>query len=352
MPTDHDTTPAHGNGDGDNDAAERDQLTVPADADGMRLDKFLADFGAELSRSAATRLIKDGGVTVDGETLKKPSETVVAGQVVSYVPPAPPPSELVPEDIPLDILYEDDDVVAINKPPGMVTHPATLHMSGTLANALAFRYAQLSDLHHDPTRVGIVHRLDRDTSGVILAARDEWVHFRIGRQFEKREIEKCYLAMVHGHPHDDEFVVDAPIGRHPKHREMQTIRQDGRAALTVFRVLHRLTSPVGPLAWVECRPKTGRTHQIRVHMKHAGFPLLADPMYTNNREVPLWSRFGDDRPEGANPDEPVLRRHALHAWWIEFFHPRRVERLRIEAPLPDDLARLLAAVRAWTATHR
>lgn len=340
-------------------------LTVTAELAGLRLDKFITVASGRVSRMVAARIIKEGLASVDGNVAQKPAEPVQAGQQVVFALPPPSPPKLQPEAIPLDIIFEDADLIVVNKSAGMVTHPATTFYRGTLANALAYHFAKLSDFHGDPTRVGIVHRLDRDTSGVILCAKDEWVHYKLSRQFEKRLVTKRYLAIVYGRVEFDETIIDAPLARHPKHREMMHVAEHGREAVTRVVVLERFRR----FTFVECFPKTGRTHQIRVHLLSLGHPIVADFQYARTRRPPRWADFGLPAPSSAagsvpgsaadspTPDigdvdvvaarrEWVLPRQALHAASIAFTHPRTHAQRTFSAPLPSDMQVLLDLLRA------
>jgi 23S rRNA pseudouridine1911/1915/1917 synthase len=242
-----------------------------------------------------------------------------------------------PEEIPLDILFEDDELVAINKPAKMVVHPARGHWSGTLTSALAFHFQKLSTLG-GPTRPGVVHRLDRETSGVILIAKNDLTHFSLTSQFAKRTIEKEYFAIVAGSPDHDRDVIEAPIGVHPYQREKMAIRgghSTSRAARTFYEVVERFRG----FAAMRVIPHTGRTHQIRLHLCHMGCPVLCDRMYGGRGRITRGDLLG------TVDDEIVLDRHALHARRLKFTHPTTNQPIEIEAPLPDDMQRVLAILR-------
>ncbi len=339
-----------------------------ADADGLRhlridirralpnrrLDKYLAGRLGELSRTSLQQYIRSGAVTVNGKVVK-PSYTIAAHDVIEMLLPEPEEKVIAPEDIPVEIVYEDDDIIAVNKQAGLVVHPARGNPSGTLLNALAWYFQQhgagLGDLPASGGwyRPGIVHRLDRDTTGVMLLAKTEMALWRLGRQFELRQVHKTYLALVHGIVELDEDVIDAPIGSHPRLRERYAVhRGTGREfpgvvkqAVTRYHVLQRLTE-TGKIAagfsLLRLHPKTGRTHQLRVHMSAIGHPVVGDRVYGGG---PLYASQLEGRPDVA--EGPILTRQGLHAWSIEFAHPRTGKEMRLSAPPADDL---LEAVRA------
>ena len=293
-----------------------------------RLDKFLADHVPDLSRSAAQRLIDSGKVTVNGEWLKasykvRPGDLVVAQLTVEEE------TELVAEAIPLDIVYEDEHLVVVNKAPGMVVHPAPGHAGGTLVNALLARYPALASRGGE--RPGIIHRLDRDTSGLIVVALQEKVRRALQRQFKERLVDKAYLALLDGHLHPAWGRIEAPIGRDPHHRQRMAVLSGGREAVTEYHVLEQFAHQVGPAAGayslVEAQPHTGRTHQIRVHFASIGHPVVGDAVYGRRRA-----------------SLPAARQ-LLHARRLGFKHPATGHRLDLEAPLPGDLAAVLDLLR-------
>ena len=295
-------------------------LAVPPRAAGVRLDRFLADVPAVGTRSQAKRLVDAGRVTVDGAT-RKSAFALRAGARVEIVLPEPLPLEVAPEPLPLAILHEDEDLVAIDKPPGLVVHPAPGARRGTLVNALVHRFGVTGV--GAPDRPGIVHRLDRDTSGVLLVARTPAALEALARQFRARTVEKRYLAVVRGALEPASGTIDRPIGRHPTARKQMSVRsRRGRPAVTHWTVLERL--PGATL--VRLRPETGRTHQLRVHLAALGHPILGDRVYG-----------GGGGPSAA--------RQALHAEAIAFDHPRTGRRVTLRAPLPADLDELLRRLR-------
>jgi 23S rRNA pseudouridine1911/1915/1917 synthase len=273
----------------------------------------------ELTRSRVKRLIDDGHIRVNGELAKAGVRLEPGQRVMVDVPPPSAPSAKA-ESIPLDILFEDPDIVVINKPAGMTVHPAPGHAAHTLVNAILAHCTDLSGVG-GVQRPGIVHRLDRDTSGVILVAKNDAAHNSLARQLKERRVEKTYLALVDGTPKPAEGVIDAPIARDPRNRQRMAIVEDGRESVTAYRVVERLPS----YALVEARPKTGRTHQIRVHLAAIGHPIAGDRLYGH-----------------ASRD---ISRQFLHAWRIAFTHPRTGVRINFEAPIPPDLAAVLTRLR-------
>lgn len=303
---------------------ERHEWVVDPHQAGERLDRFLTARAELGSRSQVQRLIADAAIRVNARTVK--AGTILrAGDRITAERRPPPPSQVEPEAIALDVLYEDEVLLAINKPPGLVVHPAPGHWRGTLVSALLHRWPAASrDLN--PDRLGIVHRLDKDTSGVLLVARTAEALTELGRQFRGRTVRKQYLALTWGTPRLPRGVIDQPIGRHPVQRKRMAIRPNGREARTRYEVLERFAR----VSLIRAFPETGRTHQIRVHLAALGCPIVADPVYARPRA---------DVPGG-------MARQALHAERIEFTHPGSGTALRIEAPLPADFVAALAALRA------
>ncbi len=288
-------------------------LTCTASQRAPRLDRWLAIQWPQFSRARWQKALAAGLIRVNG-SVAGAADPVAAGDIVTALPPpaSAPPAHAAPEDIPLEILHEDDDLLCLNKPPGLVVHPAAGHWQGTLVNAILHHCASVSD-GGDPLRPGIVHRLDKDTSGCILVAKNDAAHAALARQFAERTAQKTYLAVVRGHPRATAGVVTGAIARHPVHRQRMAIsRHPGaRAAETTWKVL----TSAGNLSLLECRPKTGRTHQIRVHLKHLGHPIAGDRVY------------------GGGADFP---RQLLHAWKLAVDHPQTGRRLEFTAPVPDD----------------
>ncbi len=288
---------------------------------GQRLDIALAGL-AGISRAQARRWIDEDRVRVN-QAACRPAQRLHSGDALEAVPPEPLPSPLEPEAIPLSILYEDEDLMVIDKPAGLVVHPAHGHPSGTLVNALLHHCRNLSGIG-GVLRPGIVHRLDRGTSGAMVVAKRDSAHRALAEQFHAHTIERVYHALVRGIPGRDSGCVDRPIGRHPRDRKRMAVRENsGRAARTAWGVLARF--PRHSRAWLELRPETGRTHQIRVHLAAEGMPIFGDPVYGRSQA-----------------EERALGRPALHASVLAFDHPRSGARQRFEAPLPPELRDLLA----------
>lgn len=293
---------------------------------GVRLDKLLASEAPGLSRSAAQSLIASGHVRVNGQATKA-SYKARPGDVVTVYLPSAEPTVPVAQAIPLSIVYEDDFLVVVDKPAGMVVHPAPGHAEGTLVNAVLARYPELASSGDE--RPGIVHRLDRDTSGLIVVARNEKVRRALQRQFQQHTVKKVYLALLHGILQPSWGRIEAPLGRDPHHRQRIAVLPGGRDAVTEYHVLETFHSsgPLGDLTLVTAEPQTGRTHQIRVHFASIGHPVAGDQTYGRRR--------------GALP----LPRQFLHAWRLGFVHPVTGQRLGLEAPLPADLAGVLELLR-------
>lgn len=313
------------------------ELTVPPGAQKMRLDLFLTQVLDGYSREQIRRAVQEGGAEVDGRVLR-PSYRLKEGQRIRFSIPEPVADGPVPEAIPLDVVYEDDLLVVINKPAGMVVHPARGHWTGTLTTALAHHFRALSDIG-GPTRPGIVHRLDRDTSGVIMVAKTNAAHMKLSAQWADRSVTKEYLAITSGVPDRDRDWIRQPIGHHPYSREKMAIRSDhstSREAETFYEVLQRFHR----FALVKALPKTGRTHQIRVHLDHIRCPVLCDKLYGGRSTITAAQLHGEQDSDGA----PLLDRQALHASRLEIEHPKTGERMIFEAPLPADMQRVLDAL--------
>lgn len=311
---------------------------VPGESKGVRLDQFLAGLHGELSRSRLKALIEEGRVLVDGAPAKA-SRKLQGGESVSLVIPPSPPSTALAEDLPLRLLHEDEDVVVVDKAAGVVVHPAAGVHGGTLVNALLFHVEDLEGAPGEEGRPGIVHRLDKETSGCLVVAKNDPALRSLQQSFKERVVEKRYLALVHGNPREDSYTLDTPYGRHPTDRVRFTGRRPTgpeRRAVTHVVVRERFRGA----ALVEVDLETGRTHQIRVHLSESGHPLLADKVYGGaRREVRLPG--GDPIRKAA----AAIGRQALHAWRLSFPHPRTGEEMRFEAPIPEDFERALAILR-------
>lgn len=313
-------------------------LTARIKLEGQRLDHYLVAQFSDFSRSVIQKVIDAGAVQVNGQQVKA-SYKVRSGDQIRIWLPAPTHDLPVPEDIPLDILYEDDYFAVINKPADMVVHPAKGNWSGTLVNALQFRFSQLSHANGD-YRPGIVHRLDRDTSGVILVAKEENAHRNLSLQFEHRKIFKEYTAICAGVADRDSDYIELRITRHPHDRTKMSVtddEEDGKDACSYYEVKERFAG----YSLIRINPRTGRTHQIRVHLASIGCPVLADKMYSG-RDCLRLSDLTDVDPE---QDEVLMPRQALHATRLRFYHPHMRDIVEVEAPLPPEFQKTLAALR-------
>jgi len=312
-----------------------EKLEVAECDSGERLDMFISRSVAGLTRSRAKRLIELEHVTVDAN-VAKPSHHVKAGERITVRIPPPEEPTAVPQQIPLDVIHEDADIIVVNKPAGLVVHPAAGHPDGTLVNALLAHCDDLSGVGGE-LKAGIVHRLDVGTSGAIVAAKNDAAHVSLQKQFQDRTVEKIYCALVLGSMRGESGAFDAAIGRHRSERKrISSHTRKGRAALTEWRALERFGKD---LSWVEIDLKTGRTHQIRVHFAEAGHALVGDPLYGGERKL---KRISDAR---ARELVSSLDRPALHAWKLSIDHPRTGERMQFMAPLPEDIGDLLESLR-------
>ncbi|HPE15495.1 MAG TPA: RluA family pseudouridine synthase [Oscillospiraceae bacterium] len=293
-------------------------LTVTAEPDGLRADTLLAGAVPDLTRSAAQRLLEGGLVTSGGRTVRK-NDRIPAGTLLAVSLPEPEPIEAAPQAIALDVVYEDGDLIVVNKPVGMVVHPAPGHADGTLVNALLFHCGDSLSGIGGAKRPGIVHRIDRDTSGLILAAKNDFSHLALAAQLKDHTMARTYDAVVRGGLRDDEGTVDAPIARDPKNRKRMAVVPGGRRAVTHYEVVSRYEGATH----VRCRLETGRTHQIRVHMAYIGHPLLGDRVY------------------GAKKPYPGLPGQCLHASALRFTHPRTGKVMELACPLPDYFVNVL-----------
>ena len=320
-------------------------ITVEARAHGWRVDHYLSRLFPNFSRALFQKAIEQQAILVNGIPVKT-SRRLRMNDRLSVRLPELPDRTLPPEDIPLHILYEDDYFVVLNKQPGLIVHPGKGNYRGTLAGALQFHFDRLSDVAGQ-LRPGIVHRLDRDTSGVLVIAKDNQVHHRLSGQFERREVTKEYLAIARGNFELDEDEIATHLCINPRHREKMMVCEPGgnsRPAVTRYAVAERYAG----FTVVRLFPKTGRTHQLRVHLQHLGHPIVADRLYGGGARLTL----GDLAPDGAAADEPaatdgqevLIARQALHARRLAFRHPHSGKELEFEAPLPDDIERALAAL--------
>jgi 23S rRNA pseudouridine1911/1915/1917 synthase len=322
------------------------EFEVKPRTDGKRIDAYLASRFTNYSRRVIQKVIDAEAVVVNGRPVKA-SYRVRAGDVISVRLPELPETAPVPEEIPIEVLYDDEVLTVVNKPPGMVTHPARGNWRGTLVNALQFHFDTLSTLAGEH-RPGIVHRLDRDTSGLLVVVKDVRIHARLAAQFERRQVEKEYLAVVHGVPERDCDYIERAIGFHPTSREKMAIRapeDGGKEAVTFYQVLERFAN----FALVRCRPLTGRTHQIRIHLTHIGHPIVADKLYSGRDRITLADVVPPERRRVLTADESettLIDRQALHAHRLRFEHPQTGRELEVTAPLPADMQRVLEALRS------
>ena len=299
------------------------RLTVPGEDGGVRLDSFLAASLPELTRSAAARLIETGQVTVDGRTASK-SARLYGGEAVEVALPEPEAIEALPQEIPLDVAYEDGDVIVVNKPAGLVVHPAPGHPDGTLVNALLYHCGDSLSGVGGALRPGIVHRIDRDTSGLIIAAKNDAAHQSLAAQLQDHTLARTYECIVTGSLREEAGAVDAPIGRHRTDRKKMAVTdRGGKRAVTHWEVLERFPG----YTYVRCRLETGRTHQIRVHMAYIGHPIYGDTVY------------------GAKKPVPGLTGQCLHAVGLRFVHPRTGEQVEVSCPLDEEFAAVLEKLR-------
>jgi 23S rRNA pseudouridine1911/1915/1917 synthase len=306
----------------------RFRAIIPAALDGVRLDRALASLTPEHSRSFLAKLIDDGRVILAGRAATKPSQRVETGQELELDVPPPAASTVESQELPLTILFEDSDLVVIDKPAGLVVHPAAGHPDGTLVNALLFHVKDLSGIGGE-LRPGIVHRLDKDTSGVMIIAKHDEAHRRLTAAWNTDRVSKEYLALVYGTPSEERGTVDAPIGRDPRDRKKMAVVPGGRKAVTEYEVVERLRY----VSLLRLRLRTGRTHQIRVHLKHLGHPIVGDPAYSG----PQWRGIPDKKVQKVVSSFP---RQALHAVSV------RVDERVFVAPVPEDMRVLLANLRA------
>ncbi|MEB6548114.1 RluA family pseudouridine synthase [Heyndrickxia sporothermodurans] len=285
-----------------------------------RIDKVISALNEEWSRSQVQQWLKEGHVTVNGKNVKANYKCMINDQLVIEIP-EPEELDVEAEEMNLDIYYEDGDVLVVNKPKGMVVHPAPGHTSGTLVNGLMAHCTDLSGIN-GVMRPGIVHRIDKDTSGLLMVAKNDFSHERLVNQLVDKSVTRKYFAIVHGNIPHDYGTIDAPIGRDPVDRQRMTVVDSGKHAVTHFRVLDRFND----FTFVECQLETGRTHQIRVHMKYIGFPLAGDPKYGPRKTL-------------------SINGQALHAGVLGFVHPRTEKYMEFEAPLPEDFLQLIQSLK-------
>lgn len=310
------------------------EFNFPPDAEPLRLDVFLSRQLAEETRAAVQRFIETGNVLVDGKPAKA-SLKLKGGELVQVDIPEPQAAEPLPEEIPLEVLYEDHDLIVINKPAGLVVHPGAGNSTGTLVNALLAHCTDLSGIGGE-LRPGIVHRLDKDTSGVLVAAKNDRTHQALSAQFGVHSVKRVYQALVYGCPAEDRGKIEGIIGRHPTERlRLSGKARSGKQAVTRWRVVERYDK----VSMVELRLETGRTHQIRVHMSEAGFPLLGDQLY------PDGGRFNNIKDPQLRKMITTLGRQALHARTLGFIHPTTGEYLEFSVEMPEDMATLVAYLR-------
>ena len=311
-------------------------LDVTDTSVGERLDKFVGE-REDISRSMAAKLIEDGCVTVCGKPSSKNYKLRV-DDVVEIVYPEPEPCEAVAENIPLDVVYEDSDIIVINKPEGMIVHPATGIYTGTLVNALLYHCGESLSGIGGVARPGIVHRIDKDTSGLLVVAKNDDAHTHLSAQIKVHDVSRVYYAIVTGNVKDDVGTIDKPIGRHPTDRKKMAVILDtsrrAREAITHYEVIERFTLPTGRFTLVRCKLETGRTHQIRVHMASIGHALVGDEVYGG----------GKTKFEGAN--KALINGQCLHAAHLELTHPKTHEKMTFSAPLPQNFEGLLEKLRA------
>lgn len=293
--------------------------TVTSEQNKMRIDKLLTALNEERSRSQIQLWISDGYVTVNGNPVKA-NYKCESGDEIEWRIPEVKKMEIEPEEIPLDIVYEDDDLLVVNKPRGMVVHPSAGHHSGTLVNALLHHCDDLSGIN-GVERPGIVHRIDKDTSGLLIVAKNDQAHLSLSEQLSKREVDRIYIALVHGAIPHGTGMVDAPIGRDPKNRQRMAVVDDGKHAITHFRVMKRFPD----YSFIECKLETGRTHQIRVHMNYIGYPLVGDPLYGPRKTLDLNGQ-------------------ALHAKEVGFTHPTTGKWMHFSTDIPEYFSEALKII--------
>jgi 23S rRNA pseudouridine1911/1915/1917 synthase len=315
-----------------------------AEHSGMRLDRFLAASLPDLSRSRLQALLAEGAVKRDHETIRDGNWRVKPGQIYEIAVPEPTPAVPQAQAIPLSVVYEDEDLIVIDKPAGLVVHPAAGNPDGTLVNALIAHCGASLGGVGGVARPGIVHRLDKDTSGLLVAAKNDRAMASLAKQFAARTIERAYNAVAWGAPRVGDGIIEGDIGRNPFDRKrMAIVRNQGKPARTRYRMLERYGNEARALAsLIECRLETGRTHQIRVHLAHLGHPLIGDSVYGRARQPPRAKTEAEQLAYSAAAEFP---RQALHAWLLGFQHPRTREQMRFESQWPEDFAALVTTLR-------
>ena len=326
----------------DQDATPRELPVTGAEA-GERLDSWLAKKHPDHSRSVLRRCVEKGRVTIDGQPVKKASRKLNANEKVCFTPPPPPQVTPLPENVALEVLHQDEHILVISKEAGMIVHPSPgAPPEGTLVNALLGHSNGIAQVGEED-RPGIVHRLDRETSGVMVIARTNAAHRELSRQFHDREVSKEYLALCHGEPTETSGEIDLPLARSFTDTKKWTVRhdQDARQAFTAWKLSKTFPELRSPISWIHCFPRTGRTHQIRVHLRAIGHPILCDFLYGREKRLDL-SQLGRQQPEA------ILERHALHAWKLHLRHPIEGKSMQFEAPLPPDLSPWWDAASKWS----
>lgn len=320
------------------DEVERITLCIRRPLPGRRLDKYLHGQCPRLSRTVIQRLIKQGAITVNDQPTKASYEPAKGDVIVMQVPPAEP-TDITGEDIPLDVIYEDDFLLAINKQAGIICHPAKASQGGTIANAVVFHFANVSQ-GSDELRPGIIHRLDKNTTGVMLIAKCNEAHWRLASQFEKRTIKKTYLAIVEGDVQLDQDIIDTPLAAHATIKDrymvpgMRPLPMVTKEAVTHYEVVERFRG----FTMVRLSPKTGRTHQLRVHMSFIGYPMMGDTAYGGHF-------FSERDLAGEGSSEPLMDHQSLHAWRIKFVHPINEQSMELEAPLSSRIQNVVELLR-------
>lgn len=334
------------------DYQDHQQIVIDPKQSPLRIDKFLMDRLMKVSRNRLQNAIRSGSILVDDREVK-PNFKVKPGQVITLILPKPPADHLgpvQPEDIPLDIRYEDDDLLVVYKPPGMVVHPGVGHSRGTLVNGLAYHFKDLPVMAgNDPDRIGLVHRIDKDTSGLLVVAKTDFAMTHLAKQFFQHTVDRTYQALVWGEPESLNGTIEANVGRHPRFRKLFTVfpeGEEGKWAVTHYKTLE----PLYYVSLIECKLETGRTHQIRIHMQHLGHPLFSDDKYGGDRIVKgtVFSKY----KKFVENCFTVMPRQALHAKSLGFTHPTTGERLHFETDLPDDFAAVLEKWRSYVSSRK